>query len=75
VEEKAGRNGNRRKEKGWRKEDEKKGDQTRTSMKRKAADVTLPTDVQIGRAEAEEREKCGCRVRAGRGMDENTVNR
>jgi hypothetical protein len=56
---KAGRrNGNRkREEKSWRKEDNNQGDQTKTSTKRKAADVTLPTDVQMCRAEVGERER------------------
>ena len=34
------------KEKSWRKEYKRQGDQTKISTKRKAADVTLPTDVQ-----------------------------
>jgi hypothetical protein len=41
------------KEKSWRKEYKRQGDQTKTSTKRKAADVTLPTDVQMCRAEVE----------------------
>ena len=47
--------GKEKTQKSWCKEDEKQGDQTKTSMKRKAADVTLPTDVQVqvGRAEVE----------------------
>jgi hypothetical protein len=54
-----------------RKEDEKQDDQTETSTKRKVADVTLPTDVQMCRAEVEG-ERCGCRVKvkAGRGMED-----
>ena len=57
------------KEKSWRKEYKRQGDQTKTSTKRKAADVTLPTDVQMCRAEVEGKERCGCRARAGRGME------
>jgi len=46
-------------------------------MRRRAADVTLPAEVQMCRAEVEGRrkinqvkERCGCRVKAGRGMEE-----